>query len=202
MALTPEELESQIESLNATIAEQKQAGEKAAEEIKVRDQKIAELAEAAKKAPGADYEELKAKAAKLTDVEKENLQLKTQVTLGELRAKYPDVDFTLVPNGTKEDMESTAGKIQAAITAALKKHLPNGAPNGAPVPPKKSEDPWSGLPPANGDLDETRRRQDAQAQDKVIEDAKRKGDAAGVLDGIVVKHGGFPKSFGFEPAKK
>ena len=141
------------------------------------------------------------KVASLDVLQKENVQLKTQVTLGELRAKYPDVDFTLVPNGTREEMESTAGKIQAAVIAAVKKHLPSGAPNGTPAP-KKSEDPWSGLPPANGDLDETRRRQDAQAQDKVIEDAKQKGDAAGVLNGIVVKHGGFMRSFGLEPAKK
>lgn len=198
MALTPEELESQIESLNATVAEQKAAAEKIAADAAAKDTKIKELEEAAKKAPGADYEDLKTKVARMGDVEKENVQLKTQIQLKEMQAKYPDVDFSLVPNGTVVEMEATAGKLQASIEAALKKRTPAApASNGAAKP----TDPWSGLPPANGDLEETRRRQDEQNADKVIEDAKRSGNAMGVLNGILAKDPGAKRFFG-PPAKK
>ena len=193
MPLTTEEYESQIESLNASIKTLTEAGESAANEINSRDSKIIELSEAAKKSPAADYEVMKAKAARAEELEKANANLQSAITLNELKSTYPSVDFTLVPPGPKEQMAAHAAKLQQMVDAAVKKVAP--APHGAgnPNPNLNPGDRWAGVPPAPGDTEETRRQQDAQAN---LDKAKASGNAGSVLDAIVAANGGSARVFG------
>lgn len=191
MPLTPEEYESQIESLNATVKTLTDATAKTAEEIQARDAKIQELDALVKKSPAADYEAVKAKAAKVEELEKANANLQSAITLNELKATYPAVDFTLVPPGTKEAMAAHAAKLQQMVDAAVKKVAP--APDGAGKPNPNPGDRWSGVPPSTGDTEETRRLTEATAQ---MDKAKASGNAGAVLDAIVAVNGGVSKVFG------
>ncbi len=191
MALTPEEYESQIESQNKLIADLKANGESVASEIQARDAKIAELTVAVSKSPAADYEVVKAKAAKAEELEKANANLQSAITLNELKATYPAVDFTLVPPGTKESMAAHAAKLQQMVDLAVKKVAP--APNGAGNPNPNPGQRWAGLPPSTGDTEETRRQTEAAAQ---MDKAKASGNAGAVLDAIVASNGGVAKVFG------
>ena len=108
MSLTPEELELQIESLNATIATLTDAGKAESQKVADLTAKLAEAVEAAKKSPAADYEDVKAKLATITaeiePVKKQNLQLQEQVFTSNLRVKYPDVDLSLIPADMAPEM--------------------------------------------------------------------------------------------------
>ena len=191
MALTAEEYESQIESLNATIKSVTDADAKTASEIQARDAKIAELTVAVSKSPAADYEAVKAKAAKVDDLEKANANLQSTLMLNELKGQYPSVDFTLVPAGTKESMTAHAAKLQQMVDAAVKKVAP--APNGAGNPSSNPGQRWEGIPPASGDTEEVRRQQEAQAG---LDKAKASGNAGAVFDAIIAQKGGVAKVLG------
>lgn len=199
MALTNEEMESQIASLNETIKTLTANGDSAKAEITKRDEQIAALNKQLAESPAAEVETLKKKVSELEPVAKENTQLKQQIFLGTLASKYPLVDLVLISGKDNAELEANAARLQAHIEK-VRPVVP--AANAAGDPSNPNPKPWSALGTGSGDLDEARRKREDESKDKAVEDAKASGSASKVIDALFEKAGGAAKVLGVMGSKK
>lgn len=169
--MTEAELQEQIELQNRTIAELK---DKLAAAVPADYQA---LKDAAGKS-AADLEAVKAQLAKVEPTLKENEQLKAQLFVSGLRAKYPDVDPALIPAGKQEEMDAFAAKLQGMVSAAVAKVKPGPAPGPG--------ERFNNMPPMGGvHMDVVGKAEAEKTAQKAITDAVKSGDAKATLDAIL-----------------
>lgn len=168
------EYQDQIELLNKSLDEHKVSS--AQKEKEVVDLK-AQLEAVMKSAPKAeDLKALQEKAKKADESDKTIAGLKAQLTITELKFKYPDVDISLLKPGSPEEMEAEAKKLDAMVQSAV---LKRGAVAPAPKP-KAEASPWDGVPGMGAPKTLTDDERDKV--NKELVEAMGKGDAKGVLD--------------------
>ena len=174
--MTQEEMQEQVELLAKTLEETKTV-------LAQKDAAVAELnkklEEAAKSKSGLNEEELKAikaKAEKHDELDKKVKTLEGELTMTRLKAKYPEVDFSVVRAGTEAEMDEQASKISAMIQAAVAKVAPKGSGTG-----EGSKDPgfqWDGRGQGAAQLDKGK----TDAAKQKLSDAMKTNDGKGILD--------------------
>lgn len=182
--MTAEELQDQVDLLAKSKAELETKLKAVADENQKLKSDFASVDEKIKAAIPKDYEDLKKQVSSFEPLKKENEQLKHQMVLNELQAKYPDVSFELVPAGTKEQMESHAAKLQAMVDAKVSK-----------LPKKEEAKPgerWNGVPPIGGvDQDlQLPKLEEGQIKEN-LKKAQASGDFKGVMEACMA---GQPKA--------
>lgn len=125
--MTEEEIQEQVELMQKTLDEQKAA-------LALKDTAMAELQKkldaGVKDGPTEDeLKALKLKAEKHDELDKKVKTLEGELTVTRLKAKHPDVDFSVIQAGSEAEMDAQAAKISAMIAAAVKKAAPQGAGN-------------------------------------------------------------------------
>ena len=169
-------MQDQLELLNKTNEELKTKLSATDAEKTTLSKQISDLEAKVKAAVPADYEDLKKKVSSFEPTAKENEQLKHQLALKELEAKYPDVDFALVPPGPKDQMDAHAAKLQAMIGNAVKKVAPQDNDDG-------KGDRWKKVPPLGGvDQDLQGLKLDEGKIKEKMASAQKSNDLKGVMD--------------------